>query len=66
MKYSGYDRTINYDYDIEQAAEFLAEQLDREPTDQEIQEFLEEQEARAYDLMEAQMDDEHIDRTGDY
>jgi hypothetical protein len=54
---SGYDRTINYNYDWQLAAEYLDEQLGREATDEEIQEFLDEQEARAIDAWESQKED---------
>lgn len=60
MKRTGYDSTINYNYDLEAAAEFLNDQLGREPTDEELEEFLEEQESRevdAYDAMMAGLDE---------
>jgi len=49
---TGYDKSINYDYDYQYAAEFLDEQLGRNATDAEIQEFIEIQEARILDAFE--------------
>lgn len=49
---TGYDASINYDYDWQYAAEYLDEHLGREATDTEIQEFIEQQEARALDALE--------------
>lgn len=49
---TGYDRSINYDYDWEYAAEYLDKQLGREATDEEIEEFIAWQEARAIDAFE--------------
>lgn len=37
------------------ASEYLAELLERDPTEQEVEEFMEQQEARAYDSKESEM-----------
>lgn len=43
---------INYDHKWQLAAEYLDEQLGREATDEEIEEFMAWQEARAMDAFE--------------
>lgn len=45
-------KAINYSWELEYAAEYLDEHLGREATEQEIQEFLEAQEARIMEAFE--------------